>query len=243
MPDLPNHIFIAFGAITAAVIAGVFSYINLVATKESKISEFRQNWINDLRNEISKYISSVHGLIEHLRRDNKGLAIPKDRFMEKKNNHGDLYNEMLNSKISILLRINDSEELEEFKKINDKVLKYVDSIHENFENAEFGKAEEKIEKLVLEARKLLKYEWNRVRDGEKSFSRTKNIAFGTILVSVILLISMVGWKIYDIKSKVTSTKNTKTTFIKDVNASDQPLFKLDNNNSKSNANITTTRSQ
>lgn len=43
MTQLPNHIFIAFGAIVATIITEIFSYITLIATKESKISEFRQN--------------------------------------------------------------------------------------------------------------------------------------------------------------------------------------------------------
>ena len=196
MTQLPNHIFIAFGAIVAAIITGIFSYITLIATKESKISEFRQNWINDLRNEISQYISSIHGLIEHLIRDNQGQAISTNKFMEKKNDHSELYNKMLNSKISILLRINDNEREKEFKNINDAVLEHVEKIHNDFENKNFQGANEKIDQLVSKSRKLLKYEWNRARDGEKNYAKTKTIAFRAVIISIVLLFILSGWKIF-----------------------------------------------
>ncbi|KJF77767.1 hypothetical protein UA45_10695 [Morganella morganii] len=37
-----------------AVLASVVSIVGLVITKENKISEFRQLWINDLRNSLVK---------------------------------------------------------------------------------------------------------------------------------------------------------------------------------------------
>ena len=52
MINLPDTVFIAFGVVSAAIIAGVFSYINLVSVKESKVSEFRQNWIKRKRGRI-----------------------------------------------------------------------------------------------------------------------------------------------------------------------------------------------
>ena len=221
MTPLPDHIFIAFGAIVAAIIAGIFSYITLVAAKESKISEFRQNWINDLRNEISQYISSIHGLIEHLIRDNKGQGISTDKFMEKKNDHSELYNKMLSSKISILLRINDNEKEEEFKKINDKVLEHVENIYSDFENKKFDDANQKIGKLVSKSRELLKYEWNRARDGEKNYAKTKKIAFWTVIISVILLFILSGWKIFGTDIiECTSKKDSKIFYDNDLNTNE-----------------------
>lgn len=46
-----------WGAITAAIIAGAIAFVGMVVTKESKISDFRQEWINDLRTKIAELIS------------------------------------------------------------------------------------------------------------------------------------------------------------------------------------------
>ena len=59
MDTLPGQLFVAVGAIIAALIAGAFSYFNLVSSKEAKVSEFRQEWINALRSEISMYVSCI----------------------------------------------------------------------------------------------------------------------------------------------------------------------------------------
>ena len=232
MSQLPDHIFIAFGAITAAVIAGIFSYITLVAAKESKISEFRQNWINDLRNEISKYISSINGLIEYLRITNRGQALLPIKAMDKKNDKSDLYSQMLNSKISILLRINDNEKDEKFKKINDKVLEHVENIYNDFENGRFNDAETKINKLVSKSRELLKYEWDRVRDGERNYAKTKKVALVTVIISIILLIGMTLLKTYDFSiNEETSLKIPEKLVNQDINESNQTLINKEQNKS------------
>lgn len=195
MINLPDTVFIAFGVVSAAIIAGVFSYINLVSLKESKVSEFRQNWINDLRKELSEYISATRALIEKLRHDNHRQMIPRQDFMAKKNNHGELYNQMLNSKINILLRINDKEKEETIKKINNEFISLVEGIHHDFESAEFDKSEEKIETLISKSRELLKYEWNRARDGERGYRVAKNVALATVIFSVVFLVIVAILKI------------------------------------------------
>jgi hypothetical protein len=195
MISLPDTVFIAFGVMAAAIIAGVFSYINLISVKESKVSEFRQNWINDLRKEIAEYTSSVRTLIEKLRHENHGQFISKKSFMIKKNNHIELYNDILNSKNSILLRINDKEKEQKIKEINDCFLSLIEEIHNDFESAELGDAEEKIGTLINKSRELLKYEWDRARDGEKSYRTAKKAALLTVGLSIIFLVVVAALKI------------------------------------------------
>ena len=40
-------------ATTAAILAAIASFLGLMISKESKISEFRQKWIDELRKDIS----------------------------------------------------------------------------------------------------------------------------------------------------------------------------------------------
>ncbi|MEH8021119.1 hypothetical protein [Rheinheimera metallidurans] len=195
MISLPDTVFIAFGVMAAAIIAGVFSYINLISLKESKVSEFRQSWINDLRKEIAEYTSSVRTLIEKLRHENHGQFISKQAFMAKKNSHIELYNDILNSKNSILLRINDKEKEQKIKDINDRFLSLVEEVHNDFESAELGDAEEKIGSLINQSRELLKYEWDRARDGEKGYRTAKKTALATVGLSIIFLVVVAVLKI------------------------------------------------
>ncbi|BBC41815.1 hypothetical protein PDPE_1-02656 [Photobacterium damselae subsp. piscicida] len=76
---------LVIGALFTAMIAGFFAFINLISSKEQKVSEFRQDWINQLRDAISEYISSLSYLSilykHHLEQD--GVVTPIDLLMVK----------------------------------------------------------------------------------------------------------------------------------------------------------------
>jgi hypothetical protein len=64
MLGLPEVALGAIAAVAAAVIAALISLLGLIISKEQKISEFRQEWIDSLRKEISSLIShanAIHG--------------------------------------------------------------------------------------------------------------------------------------------------------------------------------------
>jgi len=46
-------------AIVVAIIAGAFSFLGLVLSKEAKISELRETWIDGLREDLAALISAV----------------------------------------------------------------------------------------------------------------------------------------------------------------------------------------
>jgi len=46
-------------AIVVAIIAGAFSFLGLVLSKEQKVSELRQAWIDGLREDLAAHISAV----------------------------------------------------------------------------------------------------------------------------------------------------------------------------------------
>lgn len=62
MPDFPVQALIPIGAIVAALVAGFFSVLSLIVSKEQKISEFRQQWIDSLRQELSDHMAAVVSL-------------------------------------------------------------------------------------------------------------------------------------------------------------------------------------
>src|SRR5208283_2502860 len=59
MPRLPDA---AVGSIVAALIAGLVSLLGLIISKEQKVSEFRQAWIDALRAEIADLIAHLNAV-------------------------------------------------------------------------------------------------------------------------------------------------------------------------------------
>src|SRR5579862_1385600 len=52
------------GTIIAAVIAALISLLGLIISKENKVSEFRQTWIDSLREEVAAVITHGHAIFQ-----------------------------------------------------------------------------------------------------------------------------------------------------------------------------------
>ncbi|OLQ83754.1 hypothetical protein BIT28_14090 [Photobacterium proteolyticum] len=178
----------AFGVITAALLTGVFTFVNLIISKEQKTSEFRQEWINELRKEITEFTSSVAtftNYLLHIKKRTKNI----DEFNSESN---DFYKDNMTLPIdimkrynSILLRLNPKDDEVLIKKLtalnNIATSRY---LPESVNVVSVATNE-----LIAESQKLLKKEWKRVKRGEVSFFLTK---WGVL----ILLISAISFSIY-----------------------------------------------
>jgi hypothetical protein len=169
----PENIFVPIGVVSAAVIAGAIAYAGFISTKESKVSEFRQNWINGLREEISLYISCIRVLIEKIQKDTVNSTHAPSSSMFSRLEHSELYATLLKVKTSIELRINDKERKKDDFERNEKFLKLIEQNYQNFENMSTDQTDEAMRRLILASRELLKHEWNRARDGEKKYQEAK----------------------------------------------------------------------
>lgn len=187
MIDIPGHLYIAIGAVTASIIAGVFSYFNLVTSKETKISEFRQDWINELRKDVSAYVSSMQSLVTfesyisaHIEDKLTDLEIIKRR--------AELHDSALVAYNSIQLRINKNETKGKAKEINDNFILSLDNAHESRKAGKTDDLGYLLEQIIKNAEPLLKHEWNRVRDGEKAYRWSKSGALLLLLISITTFI-------------------------------------------------------
>lgn len=206
----PENIFVPIGVVSAALIAGGIAYAGFISTKESKVSEFRQNWINELREEIATYVSRVDALIEHVTKENTGKIFSLQKVMSAKLNHSELYSEMLKCRISIMLRINNKEKAPEDFKRNEAFLKLIESIYQNFEGGKFQDVYTDIESLTGVSRSLLKHEWGRARDGEKRFQEAKagaEWAMGTAGAFLMAILMAVGYE--SLTSALATTTQSK----------------------------------
>jgi len=57
----------AIGAVIAAIIGAAISFLVTVLAKEQKTSEFRQAWIDALRNDLSEFVATVDAIFSFLR--------------------------------------------------------------------------------------------------------------------------------------------------------------------------------
>lgn len=163
----------------AAVITGFISVINLILSKEQKVSEFRQNWIDDLRNDISLYSSNVQLVsgkfdVEFPNREKELDPEAVKKFYANCNKE---YIESVSSYQRVILRLNP---IEHRKLI--KLLEKSDNIFHDQKNINFVEIAQIQEEIIAESQIVLKNEWRRVKKGETPFRVTK-------WVSIILLLS------------------------------------------------------
>jgi len=186
--ELPPTVFVAFGVITAAVLTGVFTLVNLIIAKEQKTSEFRQDWINELRTEVTIFISSVSIVTNYLILINEQA----NGYVEFNKRIDDFYKSNMELPIdikkrysSIILRLNPKDDkvlLEKLTNLNN--LTSTKNIPKSIDVVTVASNE-----LIEESQKLLKKEWKRVKRGEFAFYITKWLA-------LIALIVIIGFGLY-----------------------------------------------
>lgn len=170
MVTLPDA---AVGAVVAALIAGLISLLGLVISKEQKVSDFRQAWIEGLRAEMVEFLAQINAVRDAMnlnyKEHSEKLKLLSPHFVS-----------LNKATFSILLRLNDKEELsknvidsiETFNKlVDDKTRLTI----ENIRAAE--------EAFLVSSQRLLKSEWKRVKSGEPIFRWTRRLAVVTTAIA------------------------------------------------------------
>ena len=160
-------------AIGAALIAGGASFIGLLITNQSKVSEFRQEWIDSLRDEVATLISDVFTIhdAQTTRRDLKNLDA--------------CFTEMhkVNALISLRLNLKEKESLA----IISAMAALKDAIYS--EKSTFPEVAAKVDSLTHATNVVLKSEWRRVKRGESLYRWTFRIVLVATLVLLVLLLT------------------------------------------------------
>lgn len=171
------------GAITVAMIAGLVSFIVTILTKEQKTSEFRQSWIDALRQELSDFAAILLSISDtiHLKSERGDTEeeiseqVHTERLADIKQLEG--------VRVRILLRLNPDEHTELIGLIDMAYLNN-DSIRSQKEDGD-----SLITSFISESQRVLKKEWRRVKQGELAFRLTKWISFGIFLVALIIIVA------------------------------------------------------
>lgn len=174
-PDLPAQSIAAIATIIAALMAGAISFVNLTLTKEQKTSEFRQAWIDALREDLATFFATARAFAratQELHAFGKGSkdAVPL-AFTEEK--ISELRYQIAETRYRIQLRLN-PQELE-----HKELLRLMQAAIEGQQKMLAGtgdtaKTLQAVETAAAYAPQILKSEWKRVKQGELAFRLARN---------------------------------------------------------------------
>jgi hypothetical protein len=182
----------ALAAIIAAIVAGLFSLLGLLIAKENKISDFRQAWIDSLRNEIADFASAVT-ILCHAEPMNLSGAPALD-YLETML---PTFDKAVNAQMRIRLRVNPKETSPEHKRCNDALLLKMQDIQDIVNEAApatvsskvkeelYTKAADFVRELDGVAAPVLKLEWERVKRGELLYVISRWITIGFIAIAIL----------------------------------------------------------
>ena len=202
----PTSWAVPIGVITAATIAGLFSLVSLIISKENKVTEFRQAWIDAQRDDLAEILALAASLevaplekradnlaafdrcfARILLRDNPIASVKRDYRWK--------------SGFSLRWATKNNFRFWEFTKPKDKPLPW-SGVTSNIGRLRTELSRASIDgasvyrckrSIVVASRRLLKSEWDIVKDGEKWFALTRHsigsfVVIGTVFLSTSISI-------------------------------------------------------
>jgi hypothetical protein len=194
MPFEVTPLIPVIGTVAAALVAGGIARANLIASKETKISEFRQAWINALRDDLAALFSNVRTLARALQESRAHeLGAPKEFSIEPSKitavRHGasETYHR-------IRLRLNGNQpDHKELLRLLSAMMGAQQSYMLDKEG-DVGEPIGEVERAASYAEGVLKTEWETVKFGERAYRdsvrATKYTLIGSIAVLAVLVVGI-----------------------------------------------------
>ncbi|UZE14750.1 hypothetical protein [Pseudomonas sp. B21-053] len=178
------------GPVVAAALTAAIAFVVSVLAKENKTSEFRQAWIEGLRNDVAELLGDFNMLETSLAiyigssETNNERQIRYDKFHSDNRSEYAKIDALCNR---VVLRLNPSEHSLLIKKM--RVLE-----------GSIGKGSTKshalCSELVDDFAMVLKSEWARVKSGEPTFRAMKKVALISVLAVFVPGLISVGFLIF-----------------------------------------------
>lgn len=185
------------GTVAAAIVAGGIARANLIASKETKVSEFRQAWINALRDDLAALFSNTRTLARSLQEfrapqcdETEKFGIDKTKITVVRHDAAETYHR-------IRLRLNASQDdHKELLRLLSSMMGAQQGYIVNKDGDVAGPIAA-VEKAASYAGGVLKNEWETVKLGERAY-RDSLLATKCTLVGsfAVLAIIVVGLPIY-----------------------------------------------
>ncbi len=202
----------------ASIVGGFFSLVSLVSSKEQKVSEFRQEWISGLRDDLSVFFSSARALCRTMQETRSPNTTDDDiqyfKFGKEKVGHMRLA--AADAFYRIKLRLNTKEpEHKELQRLLETAINIQNRININ-KGLDYTEALDAIERASDYSQDVLKTEWERVKNGEPTYRRLKIIAFA-VLGFGLLIFSFSSYVILSSRLSGTVSEVAATKLISEAN--------------------------
>jgi len=179
--NLANEAWPFLGALSAAVVAGTVSFVLSVLSKEQKTSEFRQAWIDALREDLANFASIIMVVHDTTKaRINRGEDIDAicRTYLDAPLTD---FKDVEKARLRILFRLNPEEHSKLIERIN---AIYDISVLDEHSNP--GTFDDLISLFSEEAQRVLKSEWKRVKRGEPIFRATKWVSILFVIAGILI---------------------------------------------------------
>ena len=187
--ELPTGSIVAIATVVASLIAGAISFVNLTLTKEQKTSEFRQAWIDALREDLATFFASSRAFARATQETQgyKGHIEGEAPFPMTEDKISDLRYQVAETRYRIQLRLNpkEAEHAELLRLMQVAITKQQDVLLGEGVTANALLA---VETAAAYAPQILKSEWERVKKGELPFRLARNWIAPLIVILSIAFI-------------------------------------------------------
>ncbi|MCL5796001.1 MAG: hypothetical protein M1579_00680 [Gammaproteobacteria bacterium] len=207
-------LLVTFLSSLAGFITAVISIVKLVNEKESKITDYRQEWTKSLRESLSNLISNLNnhphllGFLSlsvsevKILEDNSNEADIKDKIIHKRKQIEEIKSELRESRKNIydayaLTQLHFKPNDISFNRIEQKFDLLVVQITSPLESAssdDIQKYRASIHALTKDiadySRDILKTEWETVKNGEKTYKQTKKWSQYASIVLLFVILSI-----------------------------------------------------
>jgi hypothetical protein len=155
--------------------------VNLIISKEQKVSELRQAWIDALRNDISEYVGHLFSFRASWAATSAAPPLSGDVGAAFIKEQVETIQKLETLATRILLRVNPSEHnaLVVLLQDADRIISSKKTL------AESDALDMTIKAILTESQKLLKREWERVKAGETGFRLMRGASFALIFLALV----------------------------------------------------------
>ena len=184
----------AIGAVVAALIAGAFSFVGLTLSKEQKTSEFRQAWIDGLREDLAAFFAGARAMARATeeKRSVRTNDDASSTFAMNEEKISDIRYQAAETLYRIQLRLNpgeaDHEELLRLMRVA------IDEQNSFFKGTgDMTRTLKAVDNAAEYAPRILKAEWERVKKGEFAFRVARNwVAPAVVAISLLFVVFVVA---------------------------------------------------
>lgn len=179
----------AIATVVAALVTGALSFVNLTLNKEQKTSEFRQAWIDGLRQDLAAFFAGARTMMRATQESQANLENNRamGRFAISPEKISEIRYQAAETHYRIKLRMNLKEpEHEELLRL----IRAAINAQNNWLSGEGDvvTTEKAIDAAADYAPQILKLEWERVKSGELAFRLVRNWLAPVAFLAPVLLV-------------------------------------------------------